>query len=231
MRQSSTQTRQLRSSTGAARIGLSLAAALVLVSEPAAAARGPAEGTEILVTGTVTDNAGSPVEGVTLELVAARKAFSLRDFRVRERGSRTLRSTTDGTGSFEIRWLHHPYYNRFELVAGVEVGLPGGETALRPLDRRELTHRIRQGSPVVATFALADTGFVDAMRQLLADIDSEDERRVYREMGKPDKVRREQHLDRLETSWWYFDVGRVYRFHEGALDSVEEFEPIAPLPE
>lgn len=231
MRQSSTRTRRLRSSTAAVRIAVSLAAVLILVAEPAAAARGPAEGTEIVVTGTVTDGAGSPVEGVTLDLTAARRAFSLRDFRIRERGSRSLRATTGRDGSFEIRWLFHPYYNRFELVAGVEVGLAGGETALRPLERRDLSKRIRQGSPVVVTFALADTGFVDAMRQLLADIDSEDERRVYREMGKPDKVRREQHLGRPETSWWYFEVGRVFRFHGGTLDSVEEFEPIAPLPE
>lgn len=56
---------------------------------------------------------------------------------------------------------------------------------------------------------------------------SADEKRIYEEMGKPDRV------DRLELSggeeevaWWYFERGRSYHFRAGRLEQVVEFDPV-----
>jgi hypothetical protein len=68
--------------------------------------------------------------------------------------------------------------------------------------------------------------FVTKLRELLASIKSDDERRVYDEMGKPDKVERVVYPGRTEVSWWYFDAGRVYRFQDGRLEQVVPFEPV-----
>jgi hypothetical protein len=66
---------------------------------------------------------------------------------------------------------------------------------------------------------------VRTLRAFVDSIDSDDERRVYREQGKPDRVEaRTGAAD--EAAWWYFESGRVYRFRDGALVATESFDPV-----
>ena len=203
-----------------------LALAGVLWLPVDADARGRREGDEVLVTGVVTDARGKPVPGTVVELRATRRAFTLRNFRVTEQGTRTAATSSDAEGAFEIRWVWHPYYNRFQLVAGVTVGRPGGEGELYVLDEVDLSNRMKRGNPIDATMQLESTSLVVAMREFLASVDSDDERRVYQELGKPDKVRHTPLQTHTETSWWYFERGTVYRFRDGKIDTIEHFEPV-----
>jgi hypothetical protein len=200
----------------------------ILLATPALASK-RAENEEVVVTGIVTDTSGKGVAGATVELRGKHRSFSLRDFRVKRRGSRVARSQTNASGSFEIRWLWHPYYNRFELVAGVPLGPPDISDELVELALVDLSARMKQGNPVVATLEIEDTDPVDSLREFLAELDTDDERQVYQEMGKPDKVRHTTLPTHEETSWWYFEQGKVYRFRDGEKESAEQFEPVPPV--
>jgi hypothetical protein len=202
-----------------------LAVAAAQLAAPAEAKKRP-EGAEIVVAGTVTDTAGRAVVGVTVELRGTHRAFSSRDFRIKRRGLRVAKTQTDAAGNFEIHWLWHPYYNRFELVATIPNGPPESSDELLELGRMDLSKRMHQGDSVVATLQIEDASPVDSLREFLAVVDTDDERQVYQEMGKPDKVRHTRLPTHVETSWWYFEQGKVYRFRNGERDSLERFEPI-----
>jgi hypothetical protein len=55
---------------------------------------------------------------------------------------------------------------------------------------------------------------------------TDDERRILNEMGRPDQVDSHQRLAGIETSWWYFEDGKVYHFLDGKLGQVMHFDPV-----
>ncbi len=63
-----------------------------------------------------------------------------------------------------------------------------------------------------------------------AEAKSSDERRILDEMGSPDQIDSHQRLAGLETSWWYFEEGKVYHFLNSELSQVMHFDPI-PSPD
>jgi hypothetical protein len=187
-----------------------------------------AQGDRVQVTGAVTDQQGRPISDVRVTFEATRTYFSVRRFqRTQTEEIRRVTAVTDAGGQFTLQWPWDSYFNHFELVAGVPVRKARKESLVE-LAREDVTNRLKGGSPVVASLVVSNQNaqFVTKLRELLASIKSDDERRVYDEMGKPDKVERVQYPGRTEVSWWYFDAGRVYRFQDGRLEQVVPFEPV-----
>jgi hypothetical protein len=206
---------------------LSLAAAAARPAGPAAAAR-YAQGEAVEVTGVVTGRDGVPIAGVQVTFEAARMAFDLRRLSPTARDTTRVTATTDERGAYRLSWPWNSYYNRFELVVGMAVRKPGGER-VHELARLDLTRQLRKGSPVVVTPVVEDAAFVANLRRFLAGVDSDDERRVYGEMGKPDKIEERVFAGgsgRVDATWWYFEAGRAYRFEDGALAGVDRFDPV-----
>jgi hypothetical protein len=200
---------------------------LLLAASPLAAAR-YAQGDRVQLTGVVTDPQGRPLSDVRVTLEVTRTYFSMRRLqRTQTEEIRRVSAATDASGQFTLNWPWDSYFNHFELVVGVPVRKNRKET-LAELTREDVTQRLQGGSPMVASLVVPakNAEFVVKLRELLASIRSEDERRVYDEMGKPDKVERVQYPGRSEVSWWYFDAGRVYRFRDGRLEQVVPFEPV-----
>lgn len=207
-----------------------LAAALFLVSAlPASALSilgGRFEtGQRVEVTGLVTDPDGRPLADVEVVLELAREVFSLRELGRTTKKVTPVTTTTNGQGEYTIAFPWDDYYNKFELAVGVPVRGRSGER-FTELERVDLTRRLQKGSPVVATVTVENAAFIRNLREFLATVDSEDEQRVYRELGRPDRVRETKSSDQSETAWWYFDVGRVYRFVDGRLRGTERFDPV-----
>lgn len=207
-----------------------LAAALVLLSAlPASALSilgGRFEtGQRVEVTGLVTDPDGRPLADVEVVLELAREVFSLRELGRTTKKVTPVTTTTNGRGEYTIAFPWDDYYNKFELVVGVPVRGRNGER-FTELERVDLTRRLQKGSPVVATVTVENAAFIRNLREFLAAVDSEDEQRVYRELGRPDRVRETKSPNQSETAWWYFDVGRVYRFVDGRLRGTERFDPV-----
>jgi hypothetical protein len=205
---------------------LALAAAAASLPAPARAVVAPYErGQKVEVTGLVTGPDGAPLRDLRVVLEASRFAFSLREFRRTIRDTRRVAATTDAQGQFSLSFPWDSYYNRFELVVGVPVRKPGGER-LEALERIDLTQRLEHGSPVVATVVVKNAAFVANLRRFVAQVQSEDEQRVYGELGKPDEVKVVQFPDHREVSWWFFDSGKVYRFRDGKLTEITPFDPV-----
>jgi hypothetical protein len=200
---------------------------LLLAASPLAAAR-IAQGERVQVTGVVTDPQGRPISDVRVSFEATRTYFSVRRFqRTQTEEVRRVTATTDAGGQFTIDWPWDNYFNHFELVAGVPVRKARKETLVE-LAREDITPRFQGGSPVVLSLVVQNQNaqFVSKLREFVASVRSDDERKVYDEMGRPDKVERVQYPGRIEVSWWYFDAGRVYRFKDGRLEQVVPFEPV-----
>lgn len=201
-----------------------LAAALLPGVSPLAAAS-YAQGERVQLTGVVSDPAGQPLANVRVVLEASRTYFSLRHLRREQGEMRRVSTTTNAQGEYSLDWPWDSYFNRFELVVGVPVR-KAREDRVEELQRVDVTRRVLAGSPVVSSIVVENAELVRKLREFIASVASDDERRVYDEMGRPDKVERVQYPGRLETSWWYFDAGRVYRFRDGRLEQVVPFEPV-----
>lgn len=195
---------------------------------PAAAARYD-QGQRIQVTGLVADAQGQPLSDIRVVLEVSRTYFSLRELRrTADKDVRRVSATTNSHGEYTIEWPWDSYFNHFELVAGVPVHTRAGES-VQELTREEVTRRVEAGSPAVIALSIQNRQFLDNFRQLLASIQTDDMRRTYQEMGKPDRVRNVQYPGHLEISWWYFDAGKVYRFRDGRLEQVVPFDPVHGL--
>ncbi|HKV07678.1 MAG TPA: carboxypeptidase-like regulatory domain-containing protein [Thermoanaerobaculia bacterium] len=191
---------------------------------PLAAAR-YAQGERVEITGIVSDAQGQPIENVRVMLVATRSYFSVRELRRTEGETRRVAATTDARGAYTLVWPWDSYFNQFELVAGVPVRKAKGGETLEVLAREDVTRKMK-GSPVVTSLAIQNRQFIDRLREFLASIDSDDERRIYEEMGKPDRIQRVESPGHLEESWWYFESGRMYRIRDGRLEQVVPFNPV-----
>ena len=208
--------------------GLLVLAMVLAAALPADAAWGRSryeQGERIRLTGLVTDPSGRPIPNLHVVLEASRSHFSLRSFGKAKKDLTRLSGLTNERGEYLLEWPWNDYYNTFELVVGVPIRKPKGER-LRILERIDLTREIEKGSPVVNAVVVSDISFVNNLRQFLATIDTEDERKVHRQMGEPDRVQQVNHGDSQEVAWWYFESGQVYRFRDGRLDRVEPFDPV-----
>ena len=206
-----------------------LLALLVAGSLTTAAAARYDQGQRIQVTGVVTDSQGQPINNIRVVLEVSRTYFSMRELR-RTAGKdvRRVSATTDARGNYTVEWPWDSYFNHFELVAGVPVHTKAGET-VQELARQDVTRRVDAGTPAVIGVTIENRQFLDNLRQFLASIQTDDQRKIYQEMGKPDRIRNVQYPSHLESSWWYFESGRVYRFRDGRLEQITPFDPVHGL--
>jgi hypothetical protein len=207
---------------------------LLAALAPASAAARYDQGQRIQVTGVVADSQGQPLKDLRVVLEVSRTYFSMRNLRrTADPDVRRVSATTDARGNYTVEWPWDNYFNHFELVVGVPVHSRlangrSGET-VQELARQEITRRVEAGSPAVVAVTVESRVFLDNLRQFLASIKTDDQRKVYQEMGKPDRVRNVQYPGYLESSWWYFEAGRVYRFRDGRLEQVTPFDPVRGL--
>jgi hypothetical protein len=225
----------VQSSTGGSRrlhaalAAVALAFALLPASAVAALRGAPyGNGDPVTIQGVVNDGKGRPLPDLRVTLEASRVGFSVYPWGSHKREVATGSALTTARGEFGLQFPWSRRFNRFELVVAVPVATTHGEE-LQELWRGDITRRVRQGSPVAVPVSLEDTKFLDTLRDFLGSLRTDEERRTYRQTGKPDRVDRVAFPDHLETAWWYFRTGKVYRFRDGRLEKVEEFAPVQPL--
>jgi len=210
---------------------LAALAAWTLAAAPAAALfKGPLykPGEKVEITGLVTTPAGDPIDDVRVVLELSRKAFNFHKMWVTRGKVFKVSDTTNAKGEYTISFPWDDYYNEFDLVAGITVRGKDGDEFVE-LQRIDVEKRIEAASPAVVQVVIKNHEFIDKFRQFLATVDTPDEKRVYEDQGRPDKVETTTYADRQEVAWWYFDRGKVYRFVDGKLQKVEDFEPVQKL--
>jgi hypothetical protein len=184
------------------------------------------DGQLVVVTGTVSDDQGQPIPQVDMVLKASRRAFNVRKMKGVTEPPREIRARTDDAGQYRIEWSWHHYYNAFDLEVVVPIGVRGGRERDQAIAHADLSELITQGTPVVVPVTVDDTRLLREVRSFLGNLDTDDERRIYVQEGKPDRVDQAARPDHEEETWWYFTIGALYRFQNGKLTEVENFEPI-----
>lgn len=198
-------------------------------------------GAMVAFTGKVIDVAGEPLPGITVVLEVSRSELTLgqrlNPVRMLRRDSATGTPTlhvlgeTGADGVFRIEWSWNRRYDTFAVVAALPIRQRGEE--LDVLRRVDVSLKV-DGSPTIdVPIELEETPLLAWARKFFHPdaAPSADERRVYHEVGRPDRVDTAVTDYDPDSSWWYFEIGRVYRFREGRLDQVEHFEPVtSPSP-
>ncbi len=209
--------------------GACLALCALCASAGAALGLGHSRGDVVVFEGLVTDVAGEPLEGLRVVLEASRSRRTVTRPRRHESGivRRVTRSAADGSYRFEWDW--HSFYNRFRIKIVTGGDDPKTEPEIRTVVELEIDKNARKQNPVTSVLVVGDAEFVRQHREFATSVRSADERRIYEELGKPDRVVRMRRDDAEEISWWYFERGRAYRFRYGRLVEVEEFDPITPF--
>lgn len=211
-------------------LGFLLVIALLLLPAAPAEAKGRDRGEKVQFTGLVTDASGRPLPDVQVILESVRKKFLARTLRRETVDTFRVSTETEKSGAYTIVWPWNGYYNRYELLVAVPYRR-GNEETLQILARYDVTEAAEDGDPVVTSLVVPDTTFLNALRRFLAGLDTEDEKRTYQRMGKPDKVEQVGARGEVESSWWYFDSGRVLRFKAGKLVTEESFDPVTRFEE
>jgi hypothetical protein len=201
--------------------------ALLVASVRLASAAIP-QGAPVAVKGRVTDSAGAPIGGLKVAFIATRVGLSIQRWRDRRLPQDAVATATDVNGEFSLAWPWNSFYDRFELVVALPLRESGRATE-RELARLDVGSRLDASRQAVAIFTLEDTRFLRQIQQFEAGLKTEDERRIYAELGRPEEILRVPYPDRLETAWWYFELGRVVRFRDGRLTETQEFDPVRPF--
>ena len=200
--------------------------ALFLGSSSAHAEKFPfASGDEVLVEGVVTDSNGRPLPNLEIVLEVAKMRISLRPPGKAKANIVRGATATDTEGHFGLRWEWRPGFDRFEVIVAVTVPEPTGKH-LQVLFRLDITDQVQIGSPIVVPVILEDTALIDELKTFQDNLNSADEHRVYQGSGRPDRIDREEFVHHTESAWWYFRFGKVYRFEDGVLVKVDDFEPV-----
>lgn len=183
------------------------------------------------VSGIVTAPSGQGIENLEVVLEMIRETRDLRSIRFRkvERDRTPVSARTDATGAFQLTSPWSRYYNHLELVVGLTVQGPGG-AHFQELERVDVTARLKRGGAAVIPMVVRNHDFVTQYRAFVATVASADENRTFTEQGRPDRVENLTVGAERRRAWWYFSLGRVYRFVDGRLAEVESFEPVAPIP-
>jgi hypothetical protein len=188
------------------------------------------DGEEVVVAGRVVDPSGQGVADLEVELRASRESFSVKKMRRVDQNAVTVSARTDANGDYRIVWPWHHYYNRFVVQTLIPVRISDHMVQDHVVGEVDITDFIGNGSPVRAQVTLSDPALVQRVRDFEAALDSVDERRIYGDHGLPEQVDSYEYPQHAEETWWYFAQGTVFRFHDGGLVEIENFDPVAEEP-
>ena len=199
---------------------------LALLLAPCLVAQELERGTPMAVGGRVLDTDRTPISRIVVLLEAARGVTN--DEGKTELTDRLqLPTTTDDDGTFAFEWRWDPFYDKFHLAAALPIR-QGGHQTFEVLYRKEISEAMPLGGIVNEELMLPESAELVWLRRVLAPGAAEDERRIFEELGRPDRYDSPKR-DGESSAWWYFTSGRVYRFLEGRLEQVQHFDPIPPL--
>jgi len=212
-------------------LALLLTASPALAQEAAhgATAQKVKRGTPIKISGHVLDTSRTPLRGVTVLLETSKRPSGL--FKKRKKKETvdkvSLPTKANAEGSFTFDWPWDPYYDTFTLAVALPINQRDRRT-FEILHRIDITVDLFAGTLGEIELVVEESEGLVWLRRFLGDEASADQRRIFEELGRPDRYDAPEE-EGGEAAWWYFTAGKVYWFKEGRLDQVVHFESIPPL--
>lgn len=208
---------------------LSLAAALALLLGPVSARAGSPyrKGEVVRIEGRLLDPAGTAIAAAHVVLTAERAHRRLLHLGRGDLGPVAASTSSDADGHYAIDWV----WDRFHDTFVIEVVLPPmGDHPEEVLARLDISDRLVGGSPIEVDLEVAKGSLVRFVQHLATGPLSRDEQKLLDELGWPLRYEEQLRAGEIESTWWYFERGRLYRFRDGALEQVTHFDPVLPEP-
>lgn len=208
-----------------------LALALLLLAGGASAQEAERKlerGTPLKISGRVLDTSRTALGGVTVLFETSRHPSGLFKKRKQETVDKvSLPIQADADGIFTFDWPWDPYYDTFALAVALPIH-QGSLHTFEILHRTDISAALLQGSLGEIELVVEESAGLVWLRRFLGEEASEDERRIFKELGRPDRYDAPEE-EGGEAAWWYFTAGKVYWFKTGRLDQVVHFESIPPI--
>ena len=197
--------------------------ALGLLAGPAAAA---APVTEVVIRGTVKDQAGSPLADYPVRLIKTKTILNLLHFSAESQQQEEARTLTDASGGFELKIVPDRKYDYFYLrfydpktFDPVRHSVPGDV---------DITRRIKTEAAVAVDGVIQDHPDWPMVEGMIREFGGDSNRgRILRSLGLPE--RRETFPgEEGRENWWYYAKGICYQLRSDTVMKVRRYDPVLP---
>lgn len=178
-----------------------------------------------VVSGRVTDEAGRPVSGTPVLLVARDLEFQPAQNAYREIGRQDQTTVTDTEGRYRFEFVPKKLGNDFHLLFYAERGFDSAR--FQRGEPIELNSRLVRESVVTVNHVLRTRPDWAETERLIARYGATSPRgQILRQYGYPEKL---EHLKAMNVEtevWWYYTRGISFKFSDGEFRGQSNFEPI-----
>ncbi|MFN3476342.1 MAG: carboxypeptidase-like regulatory domain-containing protein [Candidatus Methylomirabilales bacterium] len=173
-----------------------------------------------VLTGLVTDEAGSPVARTPVLLVGRTLDLNIR-LQYQELGRKELRTLTDEDGRYRFEFVPAEVGNHFVLFFYDREGFDS--VKFQKPDPLDVTKRLKTEAVVTIDQILRPHPNWGEVERLINTYGPNSDRgKILRQLGLPE---RREAAGKVET-WWYYSKGQSFRFSDGSLEGTFQFEPI-----
>ena len=185
-----------------------------------------APATEIVIRGTVKDQAGGPMKEYPVRLIKTKTILNLLHFSTGSQQQEQARTLTDALGAYELRLVPDPKYDYFYLrfydpksFDPVRYGVPGDV---------DVTRRLKTGPEVVVDQVIRDHPGWGTVEAMLREFGGDSNRsRILLSLGLPE--RRETFAGSPgRENWWYYAKGVCYQLQSDEILKVRRYDPVLP---
>jgi hypothetical protein len=181
---------------------------------------------EVVIRGTVTDQAGKPLADYPVRLLKTKTILNLLHFSTDSQQQEQARTQTDGSGSFELRVVPDPKFDYFYLrfydaktFDPVRYSVPGD---------RDITRLVKTRGEVQVDQVIRDNPDWARVEAMLKDFGTDSNRgRILRSLGLPEKRETIAGSPGRED-WWYYAKGICYQIQGDEVLKIRRFDPVLP---
>jgi hypothetical protein len=183
-------------------------------------------GREVVLRGTVKDQAGAPLAGYPIRLIKTKTILNLLHFSTGSQQQEGARTQTSASGEFEMRVVPDPKYDYFYLrfydaasFDPVRYQVPGDKDVTRPL---------KSGTEVVVEEVIQDNPDWSRVEAMLKEFGAESNRgRILRALGLPERRETVAGSPGREN-WWYYTKGICYQLQSDEVLKIRRYDPVIP---
>ena len=200
--------------------------AMFLALASAMAAQVPGARAEVVIRGTLRDQAGAPLVGYPVRLLKTKTTLRLLHFSTGSRQVEYGRTDTDSQGGYELKVAADPKFDYFYL----RFYDPKSFDAVRysvPADV-DITKSFKTKAEVAVDAVIKDHPDWSKVQALLAEFGPGSNRgKILRSLGLPE--RRQTFADvPARENWWYYAKGICYQLQGDQVMKIRNFDPVLP---
>ena len=207
-------------------MGMGSLSLVLALAAPATAQDAPAQTNEIVIHGTIRNQAGGPMPQYPVRLIKTKTTLNLLHFSTGSRLVEYGRTQTDAEGRYELKVLPDPKFDYFYLrfydpktFDPVRYSVPADV---------DITKRFKTKPDLEVDAVIQDHPDWAKVEALLSEFGATSNRgKILRSLGLPE--RRQTFSDSPgKESWWYYAKGLCYQLQGDQVLKIRKFDPVLP---